>query len=167
MENILSQLAPYVIAAIVAVIARVIQLVGTALIDFIEKKKEEVIKRIGQTKYEESKSIAFTVWNIVEEHFRVTSFIGDSIQLKIAMFDKLLLEKVPGLTESEISYLRQGVAGIVNAGKEKLVANSNTIENTNTSAIENPVMQDTTQTPQYSASDALNLIQNIVQNISK
>lgn len=68
------------------------------------------------------------VWNIVDENFRITEKIEDKFKDKTEEFDRLLLAKFPELTNEDIIYFRQAVAGTVNAGKEAVLDNSTIIK---------------------------------------
>ncbi|SHI63732.1 hypothetical protein SAMN02745163_00535 [Clostridium cavendishii DSM 21758] len=119
-EQLLNQIIPILITAIIGIIATVIKIVGDAVIELIKAKKEEATQKIIQGQHEKEVKTALEVWNIVEEHFRITEVIGDTIQLKIIMFNDLLLKKLPGLTQEQLDYLRQTIAGEFNKGKQIL-----------------------------------------------
>jgi hypothetical protein len=116
-SQLIPQLIPLLIAFIIGILTVIIKAVGDAIITLVQTKKEEVIQKILQGKHEQEVKTALEVWNIVDEHFRVSKAVGDTIQLKIAMFNDLLLKKVPGITQEQIDYLRQTVAGEVNKFK--------------------------------------------------
>ena len=58
------------------------------------------------------------VWTVVEENFRIAEKIEEKIKSKADEFDNMLLAKFPELTQSDISELRQAVAGEANQGKD-------------------------------------------------
>ncbi|MFT8352853.1 hypothetical protein [Clostridium saccharoperbutylacetonicum] len=62
-------------------------------------------------------SAAKQIWNVVEENFRITETIEEKIASKADSFDKMLLTKFPELTQSDVTELRQAVAGEVNVSK--------------------------------------------------
>ena len=64
------------------------------------------------------------VWSIVDENFRITEKIEDKFRSKTEEFDKLLLAKFPELTNEDVIYFRQAIAGSVNVGKEAVLDNS-------------------------------------------
>ncbi|MDM0533168.1 hypothetical protein QTH05_06655 [Clostridium perfringens] len=68
--------------------------------------------------------VAKQVWNIVEENFRITESIEKKLSSKADEFNKIMLDKFPELTISDISELRQSIAGEVNKGKEAVLENS-------------------------------------------
>ncbi|TGY43195.1 hypothetical protein [Clostridium perfringens] len=68
--------------------------------------------------------IAKQVWNIVEENFRITESVENKLSSKVDEFNKIMLDKFPELTISDISELRQSIAGEVNKGKEAVLENS-------------------------------------------
>ena len=68
--------------------------------------------------------VAKQVWNIVEENFRITESVEKKLSSKADEFNKIMLDKFPELTISDISELRQSIAGEVNEGKEAVLENS-------------------------------------------
>ncbi|NOW93074.1 hypothetical protein BCD91_005097 [Clostridium beijerinckii] len=64
------------------------------------------------------------VWSIVDENFRITEKVEDKFRSKTEEFDKLLLAKFPELTNEDVIYFRQAIAGSVNVGKEAVLDNS-------------------------------------------
>lgn len=68
--------------------------------------------------------VAKQVWNIVEENFRITESVEKKLSSKADEFNKIMLDKFPELTFSDISELRQSIAGEVNKGKEAVLENS-------------------------------------------
>ncbi|MGU9138577.1 hypothetical protein ACV3XK_02235 [Clostridium perfringens] len=68
--------------------------------------------------------VAKQVWNIVEENFRITESVEKKLSSKANEFNKIMLDKFPELTISDISELRQSIAGEVNKGKEAVLENS-------------------------------------------
>lgn len=79
-----------------------------------------VEQKLKLDKHEEEIKTAQQVWNIVEEKYRITDNIKSLVKRKEDDFDKLLLEKIPYLTEEEVKMLRQSIAGEVNKGKKLL-----------------------------------------------
>jgi hypothetical protein len=68
------------------------------------------------------------IWNIVDEHFRITDNIAEKIKSKSEMFDSLILQKFPELSQSDIDLIRQSIAGEVNQGKQAVIDNSQIIQ---------------------------------------
>ncbi|MGH4122269.1 MAG: hypothetical protein ACREV6_05005, partial [Clostridium sp.] len=67
------------------------------------------------------KLVAMDIWNIVEEHFRLNEIIGDTVQAKITLFETLIKQKVPGITDLQIENFRQAIAGEVNKDKSLII----------------------------------------------
>lgn len=72
--------------------------------------------------------VAKQVWNIVEENFRITESVEKKLSSKADEFNKIMLDKFPELTISDISELRQSIAGEVNKGKEAVLENSDILK---------------------------------------
>lgn len=68
--------------------------------------------------------VAKQVWNIVEENFRITESVEKKLSSKADEFNKIMLDKFPELTISDISELRQSIAGEVNKGRGDILENS-------------------------------------------
>jgi hypothetical protein len=118
MEELLSQIIPILVTCIVGILAVVIKSVGDVAKEYLEAKKEEAIARIGKEEYERRITTALDIWGIVEEHFRLNDLVAHTIDDKANMFNDLLLERIPSLTQADLDYLRQTIAGQVNRGKE-------------------------------------------------
>lgn len=119
-EQLISQIVPLLITFVIGVLVAIIKAVSDAVLVLIQTKKDEVVQKIVQGKHEQEVKTALEVWNIVDEHFRVNEVIGDKIQLKIEMFNELLLKQIPGLKQEDLDYLRQTIAGEVNKYKNTL-----------------------------------------------
>ncbi|WP_346980386.1 cobalt ABC transporter permease [Clostridium perfringens] len=120
MDKILEPVLGALALGIVTVFVAIIKSVGDITIQYIAKKKEMVEQKLKLDKREEEFKVAQQVWNIVEEKYRITDNIKSLVKSKADDFDKLLLEKIPYLTEEEVKMLRQSIAGEVNKGKKLL-----------------------------------------------
>jgi len=120
MNELLNQIIPLLITCIIGVLAVVIKGVGDVAIKFILTKRDEVVAKIGQIEYEKRIAIALDIWGIVEEHFRLNDLVSHTIDDKANYFNDLLLERIPSLTQEDLDYLRQTIAGQINNGKDKL-----------------------------------------------
>ena len=119
-DTLINQIGPVVIAAVIGILAVTIKAVGNVVIELIEKKKEEVEQKLEIGKHQQELATAREVWGMIDEQYRITGKVEDLIKSKAADFDKLLKNKIPYLTDEEISELRQAVAGEVNKGKKLL-----------------------------------------------
>ena len=119
-DTLINQIGPVVIAAVIGILGVTIKAVGNVIIELIQKKKEELEQKLQIGKHQQELATAREVWNIVDEKYRITDKVEDLIKSKADDFDKLLLEKIPYLTDEEISELRQAIAGEINQGKKLL-----------------------------------------------
>lgn len=117
MDKILDPILNIITIGIVGIFVSIIKVVGDVIIDYVGKKKEVVEQRLKLDKHVEEVEAAKQIWNIVEEKYRITDNITNLAKSKADMFDKLLLEKIPYLTEDEVKQLRQAIAGEINKGK--------------------------------------------------
>ena len=116
-ELLINQIAPIVATAIVAILVAIIKQVGNAAIEFFVTKKKEVEQNIKISGHEEDLNTAKEVWNIIEEKFRITENATQILSSKADEFDKLLLQRIPGLSVQNLDDLRQAIAGEYNKGK--------------------------------------------------
>lgn len=73
-------------------------------------------------------TVAKSIWNIVDEHFRISKSVEEKLESKADMFDKLLLAKLPELSQEDVAELRQAIAGEINQGKSAVIDNSELIK---------------------------------------
>ena len=121
-ELLISQIAPIVATAIVAILIKIIYQIGKPAIQLLLKLKEEAEQRIKSSGHEEDLKTAKEVWNTIEEKFRITENVETLLGSKADEFDKLLLQKIPGLSQQNIDDLRQAIAGEFNKGKEAVLS---------------------------------------------
>jgi len=119
-EVLINQIAPIAATAIVAILVAIIKQVGNAAIEFFVTKKKEVEQNIKISGHEEDLNTAKEVWNIIEEKFRITENATQILSSKADEFDKLLLQRIPGLSVQNLDDLRQAIAGEYNKGKTSL-----------------------------------------------
>lgn len=123
-NTILAQITPDILTALGVSIAgflvAVIKKVGDSGINYLENHRELIKQKLQLDKHEQEINTAKEVWNIVDEKFRISKNLEDAVKSKAEEFDKLLLAKIPYLTQSEINDIRQAIAGEVNKGKELL-----------------------------------------------
>lgn len=132
-ELLISQIAPIITTAVVSLLVFIIKKIGDAVIELLVTKKKEVELRIVSSGHEKELNTAKEVWNIVEEKFRVTENCAAVLGSKSNEFDRLLLSKIPGLTQTDLDYLRQAVAGEVNKYKNIESTQQATLTNTSQS----------------------------------
>ena len=116
-EILINQVAPVAATAWAAILVAIIKSVGDVAIDVLKKKKEEIEQKIKASGHEEELNTAKEVWNIIEEKYRITENASQVLESKADEFDKLLLQRIPGLSQQNLSDLRQAIAGEVNKGK--------------------------------------------------
>lgn len=123
-ELLISQIAPIAATVIVSILVAIIKKIGDAVIELLVTKKKEVELRVISSGHEKELNTAKEVWHIIEEKFRITENAESLLGSKADEFDNLLLSKIPGLTQSDLDYLRQTVAGEVNKYKNIEAAQS-------------------------------------------
>ena len=116
MQDFLSLFYPVLLTFLTGFLAYV----GKEVVKLTPKLIDFVVAKIGLTKYQKSKLVAMDIWNVVEEHFRINQIIGDTVQAKITMFETLIKQKIPSITDADIELFRQAIAGEVNKIKPVL-----------------------------------------------
>jgi len=82
--------------------------------------------QIQTSQYEDQLNKAYDIWKLVDENYRIGTSITEIYKSKSYYFDSLLLDQFPSLTQSQIDYIRQVVAG--NENCNKLASDSKIIE---------------------------------------
>ncbi|NRT72681.1 cobalt ABC transporter permease [Clostridium beijerinckii] len=123
-EILINQILPIVDTSVVAILAVIIKQVGNSIIDFFIQKKSEISQKIKINEHQEEINTAREVWNIVEEKFRITENANELLTSKADEFDKVLMERIPGLSKENLEFLRQTIAGEVNKGRDMLTKDS-------------------------------------------
>jgi hypothetical protein len=133
--------------ALNTILVAILGIIGREIVKVVPNIISLLVAKIGLTNYQKTKAISWDIWNVVEEHFRINEVIGDTIQAKVTMFQSLIKQKIPGITDAEIETVRQAIAGEFNKDKPAVVQ-----------AVENPV-QEVQITPQikYIAPDGTEL----------
>jgi len=120
-ELLISQIVPIVATAIVTILVATIKQVGKVAIELLVTKKKEAEQKIKVSGHEADLNAAKEVWNIIEEKFRITENATQILSSKADEFDKLLLQRIPGLSAQNLDDLRQAIAGEYNKGKIELI----------------------------------------------
>lgn len=143
MQNFLQILYPILLTVLTGVLGYL----GKEVVKLTPKVIDFIVAKIGLTIYTKSKLVAMDVWNAVEEHFRLSNIIGDTVQAKQILFETLFKQRIPGITDANIKLFRQALAGEVNKDKPLIIK-----------AIEDPV---TIATPiiKYFAADGVTELQ--------
>jgi hypothetical protein len=127
-ELLINQIAPIAATAIVAILVAIIKNVGGAATELFVAKKKEVEQNIKASGHEAELNEAKEVWNIIEEKFRITENVETLLGSKADEFNKLLLQRIPGLSQQNIDDLRQAIAGEFNKGKEAVLIQTDALK---------------------------------------
>ena len=120
MEKFLDPILSALAAAIALFLATIIKTLGDQLIQLIKIKVEATDQKLKASKYSEIYEDGKNIFYAIEEKYRVTDNIENLAKSKADLFDKMLLEKFPHLTERELTEVRQALAGEYNKGKAML-----------------------------------------------
>lgn len=112
------------------IIVAILGFLGKEIVKVIPKLTDFIVAKIGLTNYQKLQLFGKDAWNETEEFFRLNPIIGSTIQAKIIKFETLIKQKVPGITDAEITSVRQAIAGEYNKDKAAVIK-----------AVENPVQE--------------------------
>lgn len=120
--NQISSIAmPIILGGIVYLVKKLIVPIGDVVIDYLLEKKTTLGINKQLAEHQNEITTAKEMWNIVEEKYRITEKVEDLLVSKSQMFDKLLLQKIPYLTQENLDDLRQSIAGEFNKGKQAII----------------------------------------------
>ncbi|MFL0197253.1 hypothetical protein ACJDU8_17060 [Clostridium sp. WILCCON 0269] len=105
------ELANIIASGVLSILGAVASYGVTVGVAYLKKKKEALIKQIGVDQYNEDYTIAKDIYYIVEQQFK---FIPQAGEQKRKEFDKLLLEKIPGISQEELDHFREAICGKIN-----------------------------------------------------
>ncbi|WBW96038.1 hypothetical protein [Oceanirhabdus sp. W0125-5] len=100
-----------ILKGVLIILSGVLAVIVTTFIDYLGKKRKEIIIRIGKERYNENYRIGKMIYYAVEQKFKNTAGKAEE---KREEFDKLILEKIPLLTEKDIELLRESIVGEIN-----------------------------------------------------
>lgn len=95
-------------------------ILGDSGINYLESHRALIEHTLQTNKHQQEIQTAKEVWHMVDEKFRITDDLKELLKSKADEFDKILLNKFPYLTQSEITDIRQAIAGEINKGKDEL-----------------------------------------------
>jgi len=102
----------------------ILMLIAKVLESKLVKSGLEATILKNQNYFTEAKKI----WSMIDENFRISTTVEEKLLSKAEEFSKYLLVKFPELNETDITNLRQAIAGEVNADKEAVVSNSDLLK---------------------------------------
>lgn len=120
-ELLISKIAPIAATAITAILCIVIKQLGKAGTDLLVLKKKESEQKIESNGYKDTVDKAIEAWHIVDDKFRLTQNAMEVFGSKEKLFEQILLQKVPGLTQKNIDDLRETISGAINQGRQVVI----------------------------------------------
>ncbi len=111
MEGIVNEVYPVIFKGVWIIISGIITVILSSVIDYLGKKRKEIIIKVGKEQYNENYRMAKMIYYAVEQKFK--NIVGKS-QEKREEFDKLIVQKLPWLSESDIELLRESIVGEIN-----------------------------------------------------
>lgn len=120
-NQIASIAMPIILGGAVYLVKKLIVPIGDTVIDYLQEKKTTLGVNKQLAEHQNEITTAKEIWNIVEEKYRITEKVEDLLVSKSQMFDQLLLQKIPYLTQENLDDLRQAIAGEFNKGKQAII----------------------------------------------
>lgn len=107
-----NEIADVIVSGVLSILGALASYGVTIGITCLKKKKEELITKVGVDKYNENYKLAQDIYYAVEQKFRFIPAAGDQ---KRQEFDKVLVEKIPGISQEELNHFRETICGKVNS----------------------------------------------------
>ena len=106
-----NQLANIIASGVLSILGALASYGVTVGVAYLKKKKEALITQLGIDKYNEKYKLAQDLYYIAEQKFK---FIPAAGEQKRKEFDKLLVEKIPGISQEELNHFREAICGKIN-----------------------------------------------------
>jgi len=107
-----NQIVNIIASGVLSVLGALASYGVTVAVKYIDQKKQALIEQIGNDKYNANFNIAKNVYYAVEQQFR---FIPDAGKQKAAEFDKLLVKKIPGISQDDLTHFKEAICGKINS----------------------------------------------------
>jgi len=126
-DFLINNIVPIITAGIAGTLVKLIYPIGDAVIQLINKKKEQTEQAINASGHEEDVKTGWETWNGIDEKWRITDKVETLLTSKGDEFINIMKKKIPGLTDDEIISIRQAIAGEVNKGKVSVLSQTDVI----------------------------------------
>ncbi|WP_034868567.1 hypothetical protein [Clostridium lundense] len=111
-STLINGVVDIVIKSILSILGLTITYLITISVDYLNKKREELIEKIGLEQYNKTYNIAKSIYFAVEQQFK---FIPESAEEKRKLFDEMLIKKIPNLKEEDLNHFREAIVGEINS----------------------------------------------------
>lgn len=106
-----NQLANIIASGVLSILGALASYGVTVGVAYLKKKKEALITQLGIDKYNKKYKLAQDVYYFIEQKFK---FIPQAGEQKRKEFDKLLVKKIPGISQEELDHFREAICGKIN-----------------------------------------------------
>lgn len=102
---------------LLTILAGVLGYVGKEVVKLVPIVSDYIIAHIGLVNYTKYKAVALDIFRVIEEEGR----LGKLANNKISVFESMMKDKFPAITDEEINTFRQAIAGEFNKDKPVVV----------------------------------------------
>lgn len=124
-NTLINGIVEIIIKAVLSILGLSITYLITISVAYLNKKREELIEKIGLEQYNRTYNIAKSIYFAVEQQFK---FIPQSAEEKRKLFDEMLIRKIPNLKEEDLYHFREAIVGEINSQ----IYNSNLLKSAST-----------------------------------
>lgn len=107
-----NQIANIIASGVLSVLGALASYGVAVGVKYINQKKQALIKQIGDAKYNTNYAIAKNIYYEVEQQFK---YIPDAGKQKAVEFDKLLIKRIPGLSQEDLTHFKESICGKINS----------------------------------------------------
>jgi hypothetical protein len=124
-----NEISQIITSTATTVITAILVVIGKEAIKLIVDKRNEIQQKTKDKGYNETLQKAIEVWHIVDDKFRITENALAAFGSKEKLFEKILLDRIPGLTQKDINDLRDTISGIINQGRKAINPPADDVQN--------------------------------------
>ncbi|MCR1934009.1 phage holin family protein [Clostridium tepidum] len=121
-----NQIMHIITDAIINILGAVIIYLSAVIVKYFKEKRQALIKKMGNEQYNMHYNIAKSIFYAVEQEYKD---VPKCSKEKAEKFDKMLMEKIPTLTQEDLNHFREAIVGEINSqiAKAKLLEPSNSM----------------------------------------
>lgn len=107
-----NEIANIITSGVLSVLGALASYGVTVAVKYVNKKKQALIKQMGNDKYNANYTIAKNIYYEVEQQFK---YVPDAGKQKADEFDKLLIKRIPKLSQDDLTHFKESICGKINS----------------------------------------------------